>query len=115
MNLARAEFRQQRVEVAVDKFYHARRAYEMLLRARTDEVEHRFDLAVCERSIGELEAARKNFQIAQEHLERAKKLFQELAAEFPGKEKYVTQRERCGAALAQIERILEKQRESAGG
>ena len=110
LNLAQAEFRAGHAEVALDRFHYARRAYRILIRAQGKHADgHAFHLALCERSIGELEAIRKNFHVAIEYLTLARGRFEELVAEFPDQEEYEKHHRACDAALETIERILAQQ------
>jgi hypothetical protein len=106
LNLGQAEFGAGRVEMAIDRFHQARRASEILVRLQGDVVGHRHSLAMSERAIGESEAARKNFQVAQNHLIKAQRRWDALMVEFPGREEYAIHGYGCRQALAQIERIL---------
>ena len=116
MNLAQAKFRKGQAELAIDQFHHARRGYEILLRAKQGETaRHRYHLALCQRSIGELEASRGNFELAKVQLTLALEGFAKLMAEFPDREEYAKQQQSCGQAQRAIEGILAKQEDAKDG
>jgi len=108
MSLGREAFLKQRQGEALRKFRQAARRCDLLTRLRPQQPLHRENLALCVRSIGEIEAFEGDFELAREHLQDAKQLFAELAQEQPARSDVAAHRDACEQALQQIAQMTRK-------
>jgi tetratricopeptide (TPR) repeat protein/predicted Ser/Thr protein kinase len=108
MSLAREAFLQQQRGEALAKFREAARRFDLLTRLRPNQPAHRENLALCLRSLGEIEAFDGKFELAREHLQDAGRLFAELAREKPERPDIAMHRDACQRALQQIAEMTRK-------